>query len=206
MRLRLRPKTPVFFELFTQAGANVLAAVELAKDVVHAAPQGRKELARRMHDVEHAADDVTHSIMEQLNRSFVTPFDREDMYRLASRIDDVVDYLDAAVDLIVLYRVDDLPDGTSKQVDLLCEAAQLTADAMPRLVKPQGLTDYWVEINRLENEADRVHRQMVSELFNNGTDPLEVLKAKEIVEQFEEAADAFEHVADVVHTIAVKES
>jgi uncharacterized protein len=206
MRLRIRPRTPVFFELFATAGANVSAAVDIASEVVDATPEHRKELAKRMRDVEHAGDDVTHAIMEQLNRSFVTPFDREDMYRLAGRIDDVVDFLDEAVDLIVCYRVDELPSGTRDQTDLLVQAGRLTAQAMPRLTKPQGLTDYWVEINRLENEADSVRRQILSDLYNTDHDPLHVLKTKEIVEQFEQAADAFEHLADVVHTIAVKES
>jgi predicted phosphate transport protein (TIGR00153 family) len=206
MRLRIRPRTPVFFELFATAGANVNAAVDIASEVVDAPPERRKELAKRMRDVEHAGDDVTHAIMDQLNRSFVTPFDREDMYRLAGRIDDVVDFLDEAVDLIVCYQVDELPSGTRSQTDLLVQAGRLTAQAMPRLAKPQGLTDYWVEINRLENEADSVRRQILSELYNTDQDPLHVLKTKEIIEQFEQAADAFEHLADVVHTIAVKES
>ena len=206
MRLRLKPRTPVFFELFTAAGANTAVAADLARQAVDAPPDQRKDLARRMREAEHAGDEVTHSIMEQLNRSFVTPFDRDDMYRLASRIDDVVDYLDEAVDLIVCYQVGTLPEGTRAQTELLVEAANLTAEAMPNLVKPQGLTEYWVEINRLENEADAVRRQILTELFANGTDPIQLLKAKEIVEQFEEAADAFEHLADVVHTIAVKDS
>ncbi|TDP95185.1 DUF47 domain-containing protein [Labedaea rhizosphaerae] len=206
MRLRIKPRTPVFFELFTAAGENTVVAAELARQAVDAPPDQRKELAARMRAAEHAGDEVTHSIMEQLNRSFVTPFDRDDMYRLASRIDDVVDYLDEAVDLIVCYQVGTLPEGARAQTELLVQAARLTADAMPRLVKPQGLTEYWVEINRLENEADYVRRQLLSELFSNGTDPIRLLKVKEIVEQFEEAADAFEHLADVVHTIAVKDS
>jgi predicted phosphate transport protein (TIGR00153 family) len=206
MRLRLKPRTPVFFELFAAAGANVRAAADVAVETVGATPEQRKVLAGRMRDIEHAGDEVTHSIMEQLNRSFITPFDRDDMYRLASRIDDIIDYLDEAVDLIVCYHMEELPAGTRQQTELLAQAAQLTADAMPKLVKPQGLNEYWVEINRLENEADFVRRQILTDLFDNGTEPLEVLKAKEIVELFEEAADAFEHVADVVHTIAVKES
>ena len=100
----------------------------------------------------------------------------------------------------------ELPDGVAVQVDLLCRAAQLTAEAMPRLAGPQELTAFWVEVNQLENEADKVYRRLLSELFNGERDALEVMKLKEVVDELEAAADAFEHVADAVHSIAVKEA
>lgn len=206
MGLRLQPRDNTFFDLFSTAGANVGTSVELLREFVHAPEDQRPELARRMHESEHAGDDTTHAIIEQLDRSFITPFDREDIYRLAVRLDDVIDYLDAAVDLATLYHVGALPDGVHAQVELLSRAASQTAVAMTKLAKPHNLTEYWVEINELENEADQVYRRLLSWLFSGELEPLEVLKLKEIIDQLEQAADAFEHVADVVHTIAVKES
>jgi uncharacterized protein len=206
MGLRLQPRDNTFFDLFSVAGANIGTSVAVLREYVRAPQELRAELAVRMHETEHAGDDTTHAIIEQLDRSFITPFDREDIYRLAIRLDDVIDYLDAAVDLATLYHVGDLPDGVHAQVELLCRAASQTAVAMTKLAKPQHLTQYWVEINELENEADQVYRRLLSWLFSGEHDPLTVLKLKEIIDSLESAADAFEHVADVVHTIAVKES
>jgi predicted phosphate transport protein (TIGR00153 family) len=206
MRLRMKPSGARFFDLFTTIGANISVSVEVLREFVHAPVEQRQALAVRMRDIEHAGDDATHAIVAHLDRSFVTPFDREDIYRLASRLDDVVDYIDAAVDLTTLYNVGELPAGVHTQVDILSQAAALTARALPNLAAPRDLTYFWVEVNELENEADRVYRRLLSSLFGGEWDALTVLKLKEIVDQLEFAADAFEHVADVVHTIAVKES
>ncbi|MFC3895297.1 DUF47 domain-containing protein [Lentzea rhizosphaerae] len=206
MRISRKPTGAKFFELFTEIGANIGGGVELLREFVQAPEADRVELAARMHALENAADDATHAIIEHLDRSFVTPFDREDIYRLAARLDDVVDHMDAAVDLATLYRVGELPGGVAVQADLLCRAAQLTAAAMPRLAEPQELTAYWVEVNQIENEADQVYRRLLSELFNGERDALEVMKLKDVVDQLEAAADAFEHVANAVHSIAVKEA
>lgn len=206
MRLRLQPRDTRFFELFTDAGANISACVEVLREFVNAPPERHAELARRMHEVEHAGDETTHDIINHLNRAFITPFDREDIFRLAGRLDDVIDFIDAAVDLATLYQVGELPDGVRAQVELLCQAAALTAEAMPNLPKPGGLDSYWVQVNELENQADQVYRRLLSWLFSGELDPLDVMKLKEVVDQLEAAADAFEHVADAVHTIAVKES
>ncbi|OLF14930.1 DUF47 domain-containing protein [Actinophytocola xanthii] len=206
MRLRLKPRDTRFFELFAVAGTNIVSAVTVLREFVSAPAQAREELARRMHEAEHAGDEATHAIVEQLDRSFITPFDREDIYRLAVRLDDVIDFMDAAVDLAALYNVDALPEGVGAQVDLLDRMAKLTAEAMPRLATLRELTEYWITINELENEADTVYRRLLSYLFGGELDPLTVMKLKEIIDQLESAADAFEHVADVVHSIAVKES
>ena len=206
MRLRLKPGNNRFFDLFSTAGENISTAVEILREFVEAPIEQRTELAGRMRAAEHAGDDATHAIIEQLDRSFITPFDREDIYRLAIRLDDVVDHMDAAVDLVTLYNPEALPEGIGRQVDVLQEAAKLTAAAMPRLATLHSLTDFWVRINELENEADQIYRRLLSYLFSGELEPLTVMKLKEIVDELESAADAFEHVADVVHTIAVKES
>lgn len=204
--MRLKPRDTKFFDLFGAAGANIATATGVLREFVTAPTEDRAEIAVRMHAIEHAGDDATHAIIEQLDRSFITPFDREDIYRLAIRLDDVVDYIDAAVDLTNLYNQEALPEGVGAQVTVLEKCARLTADAMPRLATLRNLTDFWVQINELENEADQIYRRLLQYLFNGSHDPLTVMKLKEIVDQLESAADAFEHVADVVHSIAVKES
>ncbi|GAA3524613.1 DUF47 family protein [Amycolatopsis ultiminotia] len=204
--MRITPRGSQFFRLLTDAAANLVTATGLLRELTEAAPQEREAIAGRLHEVEHAGDDLTHTIMVELNSSFVTPFDREDIQTLAARVDDVLDYLDTAADLAVLYRLDTFPPGTELLLRVLCRAAEITAESMPGLAKVGELAPYWIEVNELENEADRVYRRVLAHLFQPGADALEVLKTKEVMEQFELAADAFEHVADVVQTIAVKES
>ena len=204
--MRLKPRDTKFFELFSVAGANIATATGVLRSFVTAPTDDRDDLARQMRELEHAGDDATHAIVEQLDRSFITPFDREDIYRLAVRLDDVLDYMDAAVDLTILYNPEALPANVEPLVDILDKCAKLTAAAMPRLETLRNLNDFWVQINELENEADQIYRRLLKFLFDGTHDPLTVMKLKEIVDQLESAADAFEHVADVVHSIAVKES
>jgi predicted phosphate transport protein (TIGR00153 family) len=204
--MRITPRGTRFFQLLTDAAANLVTGTALLRDLVAAAPEDREEIAKRLHEVEHQGDELTHTIMVELNSSFITPFDREDIQALASKIDDVLDYLDTAADLTVLYRIQAFPPGAALLADILCRAARLTADSMPGLAKVGDLEPYWIEVNELENDADRIYRRVLAGLFEPGADALEVIKIKEVVEQFELAADAFEHVGDVVQTIAVKES
>jgi uncharacterized protein Yka (UPF0111/DUF47 family) len=117
-----------------------------------------------------------------------------------------MDYMEAAVDLVVLYNIAELPPEIADQVDVLERAAELTAEAMPRLRSMKDLSEFWIELNRLENQADQVYRRILAKLFSGEYDALTVLKLKEVVDQLEAAADAFEHVANTVETIAVKES
>ena len=159
-----------------------------------------------MREAEHAADETTHLIMSTVNSTFITPFDRQDIYALASNLDDVMDAMDAAVDLTVLYHCRELPPEFGDQVSVLTRAAELTAEAMPRLRTMKDLSDFWIEINRLENEADRTHRRFLARLFSGEFDAMTVMKLKDVAEALEEAADGFEKVANTIETIAVKES
>jgi uncharacterized protein len=206
MKFRLRPRENRFYPLFTDAGTNLVEAAGVLLDLLTSAADGRLEAASRLRNVEHRGDDVTHEILRQVNATFVTPFDREDIYRLASRVDDVVDYLDAAGDLIVLYTLEELPSEFRVMAETLCTAATASAQALSRLRDPRSLQDYFVEANRLENQADEIYRTFLAKLFSGGDDTLTVLKLKEVADQLENAADAFEHVADMIETIAVKES
>lgn len=206
MRLRLTPRNTGFFDLLAGSAQHLVTGAELLGRLLGAEPEARKELAHALRESEHAADESTHAIMRQLNTTFVTPFDRHDIYALASALDDCMDHMEEAGDLIVLYRPRELPALLTDQVEVLQRCAELTADAMPRLRSMKDLAEYWVEINRLENAADRTYRRLVADLFSDGTEPIEVLKLKEIVDTLEQAADAFEKVANMVETIALKES
>ena len=206
MRIRLTPRQNSFYGMFATSGRNLMEGAGLLKEMLGADQAERKVIAERMRKCEHAGDEATHAIMRELNETFITPFDREDIYRLASSLDDVMDYMEAAVDLVVLYNIDELPPEVADQVEVLERAAELTADAMPRLRSMKDLSEFWIELNRLENQADQVYRRILAKLFNGEYDALTVLKLKEVVDQLEAAADAFEHVANTVETIAVKES
>ena len=192
--------------MFAASGQNLVTGARLLKELLGAAPIDRKEIADRMRAAEHAGDEVTHAIMRELNESFITPFDREDIYRLASSLDDVMDAMEAAVDLVVLYQIGELPAEVADQVDVIERAAELTAAAMLQLRSMKDLSEFWIELNRLENQADQVYRRLLARLFGGDFDALTVMKIKEVVDQLEGAADAFEHVANTVETIAVKES
>jgi predicted phosphate transport protein (TIGR00153 family) len=204
--VRLSPRNNSFYAMFATSGQNLVTGASLLKELLGAAPDERKGIAERMRAAEHAGDEATHAIMRELNETFVTPFDREDIYRLASSLDDVMDAMEAAVDLVVLYQIGELPAEIADQVDVLERAAELTAEAMPRLRSMKDLSEYWIELNRLENQADQVYRRLLARLFGGEYDALTVMKLKEVVDQLEAAADAFEHVANTVETIAVKES
>jgi uncharacterized protein len=206
VRLRITPRQNSFYGMFATSGQNLVAGAALLKELLGASFDERKAIAEKMRAAEHAGDEATHAIMRELNETFVTPFEREDIYRLASSLDDVMDAMEAAVDLVVLYQIDELPPEVADQVDVLERAAELTADAMPRLRSMRDLSEFWIELNRLENQADQVYRRLLARLFGGDYDALTVLKLKEVVDQLEAAADAFEHVANTVETIAVKES
>lgn len=206
MRFSLKPRQNTFYDMFAVSGANLVVGARLLKELLGAEHRERKEIAERMRAAEHAGDEATHMIMRQLNETFVTPFDREDIYRLASSLDDVMDAMEAAVDLVVLYQIGELPAEIADQVDVIERAAELTAEAMTRLRSVHDLSEFWIELNRLENQADQIYRRLLGRLFNGDYDALTVMKLKEVVDQLEGAADAFEHVANTVETIAVKES
>src|SRR5947208_5914989 len=206
MRLRLTPQENVFYELFSAAANNLLDGAHTLHALITGPIEDRQRLNDELRDQEHRGDDKTHSILREVNSTFGTPLDREDIYRLASRLDDVMDFFEAAGDLIVLYQLETLPREVQEMADILVRAAELTSLAMPRLKSLKNLSDYWIEINRLENDADKLHRRFVAKLFSGDYDALTVMKLKEVAEELEAAADAFENVADTVETIAVKES
>ncbi|WP_270886866.1 DUF47 domain-containing protein [Pedococcus sp. 5OH_020] len=208
MGFRLTPQENSFYDLFAKSASYLVDGSRELTTILGVANSEREAVATRMREIEHNADEATHAIIRKVNSSFITPFDREDIHGLASALDDCMDLMDATVDLIVLYRIGDLPAGISDQVEVLSRMSELTAEAMPRLRSMKDLSEYWIEINRLENQADQVYRRLLAGLFNGdfGSDAITVMKLKEVIEELEAAADAFENVAHKVESIAVKES
>ena len=133
MRFRLTPRETSFYDMFAASADNIVTGSKLLMELLGADASGRAEIAERMRAAEHAGDDATHAIFHQLNSSFITPFDREDIYNLASSLDDIMDFMEEAVDLVVLYNVEELPKGVEQQIEVLARAAELTAEAMPNL-------------------------------------------------------------------------
>ncbi|MCL8026223.1 DUF47 domain-containing protein [Nocardioides bruguierae] len=205
MGLRFRPVEGAFYTMLTDSARHLVGGAGLLAEMVTAGAD-REDVAARMREAEHAADERTHELIRKVNSTFVTPFDREDIYRLAAALDDVMDGIDDAVDRMLLYGVVDLPTGLTDQVDVIGRCAEVTAAAMPSLRGLRDLDEYWIEINRLENTGDRNHRRLLAHLFSGEYAPLEVLKLKDVVESLEDTIDAFERVANIVEQIVVKES
>ena len=205
MALRFKPVDNTFYTLLTESATRLVEGAAILAEMLDESAD-RDDIAARMRDAEHEADETTHEIAKRVNSTFVTPFDREDIYALASTLDDVMDFMEEAVDLTMLYEVEKLPGRMADQVDVLQRCAELTAEAMPKLKSMKGLEEYWIEINRLENAGDKSYRRILAKLFSGQYEALEVLKLKDIVDSLEHAVDAFEKVANIIEQIAVKES
>ncbi|MRJ75200.1 DUF47 family protein [Aeromicrobium sp. SMF47] len=205
MRFRIRPVETSFYDLFTEMANHLVEGANLLAQMLDSGTD-KNALGDLMREAEHQADETTHKIIKRANTTFITPFDREDIYRLASSLDDVMDFMEETVDLVGLYELGELPADFAPQVEVLQRATQLTADAMPRLRTMKDLDEYWIEINRLENQGDRSYRRIVANLFSGSYKSLEVLKLKDVVDSLEHAIDALESVANTVEQIAVKES
>jgi len=208
VRIKIRPSDDSFYDFFTRAAENLVKGTRLLSEL---ALPGADVMAigERLVEVEHDSDSITHKLYNKINMSFITPFDREDIYRLGSGLDDVMDHLEAIGTFVYLYGLSSLPALPREMVeiiDILDQQAKVTSDAMRRLKSMRELQEYWVECNRLENEGDRAYRMLLVRLFSGEYDALTVLKMKEVADELEAACDAFEHVANTVETIAVKES
>jgi predicted phosphate transport protein (TIGR00153 family) len=205
VRFRIRPVETSFYDLFTEMANHLVEGANLLAQMLDPSTD-KASIGEQMREAEHQADETTHKIVKRANSTFITPFDREDIYRLASSLDDVMDFMEETVDLVGLYELGDLPADFAPQVEVLQRATQLTAEAMPRLRTMKDLDEYWIEINRLENQGDRSYRRIVAHLFGGSYKSLDVLKRKDVVDSLEHAIDALESVANTVEQIAVKES
>ena len=210
MGFRNKTQGPDFFEDFTSQARQLVQAVEFLTHIYAASPEERIALRDQLHEVEHRGDELNHAIVQHINSSFITPFDREDLQSLASHLDDCLDFIDEAGDLLVVYGIADIPGSLvsllNTQIEVIKNCADLTAENMPKLKSPIDMRDYWIEINRLENEGDLAYRRTLTALFDSGLDPVTIIKLKDIVQGLESCADAFEELANVIESLALKES
>ena len=201
----LAPRDREFFDLFEEAGGNIVRATDLLEQMLRDYPD-RSQLARDILICEQEGDRITHDIIRRLNETFVTPIDREDIYALASALDDVVDFAEEVADYLGLYKIEAPMEQGQRMAEVLHQAGRQIAEAVPRLRGFQDISHYTVEINRLENDGDRIVREAMAALFDNGIDPMVVIRWKDIYERLESAIDATEHVANILEGIVIKNS
>ena len=201
--IRLTPQRREFFELYCKASANAVRVAEKLVELLDSFPDSG-ELLRDIKELEHEGDRLTHDVVYLLNRTFVTPFDRDDMYRLAGAIDDVVDHIDEAADNIDMYKVKVIPEQAKEQARVIHRAAGKLDEAVQRLEGFKDSRSQLVALRTLEDEGDRLAREAVAQLFRSGQDALSIIRWKDIHERLEEAVDACENAADVLEAILVR--
>jgi uncharacterized protein len=199
------PRDRIYFELFEEAGHNALHASDLLDRLLSNYPDS-KDLAGEILLCEQEGDRITHDIIDRLNHTFVTPIDREDILALASALDDIVDYAEEVADYLGLYKIEAPMDQAIKLAHVLKTASCQISEAIPRLRGFRDISHYTVEINRLENEGDRITREAVASLFDGGIDPMVVIRWKDLFERLEAAIDATERVANILEGIVIKNS
>jgi len=199
------PRDRVYFELFEEAGQNIMRSAELLERLLSDYPDQR-HLAQEIRDCEHEGDRITHEILDRLNHTFVTPIDREDILALTSALDDIVDFIEEVADYLGLYKIEAPMDQAIKLAEVLNGAAHQIAEAIPLLRGFNDISSHTVEINRLENEGDRITREAIASLFDGGIDPMVVIRWKDLFEGLEDAIDAAEHVAHILEGIVIKNS
>ena len=197
------PKEREFFDLFEEAGANIVRAAALLEAMVEQWPD-KGELARDIVVCEQEGDRITHDIIQRLNQTFVTPIDREDIYALASALDDVVDYTEEVADYLGLYKIEAPMQQAQDLAHVLHAGARQISEAMPRLRGFKDISHFTIEIHRLENDGDRVVREAIAALFDHGIDPMTVIRWKDIYERLENAIDATEQCANILEGITIK--
>jgi predicted phosphate transport protein (TIGR00153 family) len=202
---KILPREEGFLTLFVRQAENVAAGATALVELLTTysdPPAG----ARRVKDLEHIGDTITHELNTRLNQTFITPFDREDIHELASKVDDVLDLADAAAGRLVLYGVKSIRPGVVELAQILETATREILAAVRLLDKQDHILDHCIEINRLENEGDRICRTLIATLFKEETNPVEIIKWKEVIEAIETAIDKCEDVANVIETVVLKEA
>ncbi len=203
MRLSLMPREPRFYRLFDEHVTSIVAAAALLReglDDLSSLPAKQAGIK----DLEHAGDEVTHELVRTLNRTFVTPFDREDIYALASGLDDVLDYIEEIGDTVTLYKIERIPDSAREMVALIVAAVAELQQGVTNLEQLKGVEEHGIEVHRLENLGDTVSRQAIADLFAGGHEAIEVIKLKEFFTLLEDALDRCEDVANILESITIK--
>jgi len=201
--VRLIPRDISFFAMFTEMSENLIAGANTLVDLF----ADYRDVEKKIHEVrriEHRGDDMTHAILTKMNQTFITPFDREDIHKLASSLDDVLDFINAAGARIIMYRITNPPPAAGELAHLILAQSKELQKAVSLLQKNGDILAHCVEINRLENEADLVSRAAIARLFDEEKDPITLIKTKELIEFLELATDRAEDVADVLETVVLK--
>jgi predicted phosphate transport protein (TIGR00153 family) len=204
--MSLTPKDAVLFDLYTSLAERVAAGARISVEMVNGPAEGRKDAAKRVGAIESEADELLGKIIRRIDDMFITPYDRGDLQELANSLDDAMDSLEAATDLVILHDVKEFPQGLSDQVDAVRRLAELTASSMVRLKNLKDLDHYYTEADKIEDEGDRIHRRITSLLFSGNFDAMTILRINGVIENFEDALDEMARVARTVRTIALKES
>jgi predicted phosphate transport protein (TIGR00153 family) len=204
-RFSLLPRDRTFFDLFIEAGKNTVNAARLLDRMMNQWPEDGG-LSRQIVEAENEGDRITHEIVKRLNTTFVTPIDREDIYGLATRMDDIVDFTEEAADFLGLYKIEAPMEQATALTKVLVASCEQLAMGLENLREFKDLDKYWIEIHRLENEGDRISRDAVASLFSNGIDPMVVIRWKDMFAVLEEAIDATETAAQILEGIVIKNS
>jgi len=203
-KIRLTPQHKEFFRLYERAATNAVETARLLVELLDRFPDDGSEIVRRVKDREHEGDRLTHEIVDLLNRTFVTPFDRDDMYRLASALDDICDHVDEAADNVGLYGVKVIPDDAKQQAQVILRSAVKLDEAVRLLDGFKDVRAQLNELRELEHEGDRLTRDAIAGLFRSGQDAISIIRWKDIHERLEAAVDSCEYAADVLEAIVVK--
>jgi predicted phosphate transport protein (TIGR00153 family) len=198
------PKDRAFFDLFEEAAGNAVRAADLLDRMLRVFPENSQALARDILICEQAGDRITHDVIKRLNNTFVTPIEREDILDLASALDDVVDFTEEVADYLILYKIEAPMEQAQRLSHVLVQATRALSEAMPRLHGFRDISHFTVEVNRLENDGDRIVREAIASLFDGGIDPMVVIRWKDIFERLEDAIDATERVANTLEAIVIK--
>jgi len=201
--VRLVPRETKFFGMFAEMAGNVTDGARLLLEILQDFQNVETRL-QKLQEIEHRGDDLTHAIITKLNQTFITPFDREDIHRLATTLDDVLDYVHAAGERLSTYKITQRSPRATRLAELIVRQTEQIATAISKLDKHDSVLDYCVEINRLENEADSVAREAIGKLFEEEKDPIALIKMKELFEVLEMATDKAEDVANVIETVTLK--
>jgi len=203
-RISLVPQKREFFVLYNQAAANAVEISRRLIELLDGFPETADEGMRDIKELEHNGDRITHDLVDLINRTFVTPFDRDDMYRLAGVLDDICDHVDDSAEKIVGYGAREIREQARQQAVVIHRAANKLSEAIDRLEGFRDSKRQLIELRELEDEGDRLARAAISDLFIGGADPVALIRWKDIHEQLEEAVDACENAADVLEAILVK--
>lgn len=206
MFAKLLPREEQYFTLFAQMTSYINDASRTLVEMLSLQNSDYQEYVQRIKSIEHACDDLTHNVSTRLNQSFITPFDREDIYMMSKALDDVVDLIDGAARSIVMYDIREVTDPARQLAGVLQRMALQLHEVVSILQKPKGVTERLIELHRLENEGDDIYQRAVGALFHENRDPLEVIKWKDVYEKLEAAIDRCENVANIIEGVIIKHS